>query len=434
MSNNGLVTIESDYEYILGLVQGNVLNLQANFAALDWTREELYIISKELENTGKKFAEEQGLRKTGHLIDSTHAVVNGNTIDFFNNANIGNGFYAGHIEYGYHTKKGDFVPARPFMRPALYAVAEASKGQLQGALQRYLNQVVLGAGSINNLYFGRAMSSENYTRVFYRQQTLGRGASSNTGHYTSGGLSSNMNRQGAFWDIRSNENRMSMSVIRDRDESRLMTNRFSLDRNGRNSATRRYQYYGTNPGRTGRPGEGRERISSGRGRGRPATGRVDRRTGNPPGRPRNGQPSKQRTGRKRGRPAKYAGPHEWPSKQRSNRGRGRPAIYNSPEEWPSRQPTGNKRGRPKKNRPSQAANPYKHGTIKRDIKPSKTAKEYAANMHKAWNKQAITEGDRQKAPRPTYQDEKPERVDANNYLANMYKTAEGNKRRFSRHG
>lgn len=351
MSNESPVEFVSDYEYITKQLIGNVLNLQGNFGGMNWTREELYIIAKELENTGKLFAEKQGLVKTGNLVSSTHATVENQTkINFFNNARNPYGhFYAGHIEYGYHSRKGNFIPARPFMRPALYAVAEASRGMLQGALGRYLSQIVNGvpgaSSSLNTLTFGRAQSSMGYTRVFYRQQTLGRGASSKAGHYTSKGLSdSSRNKQGGFGKIGGQSARTEMSVIRGKDESRLMTTHSTLDRLYQSDSTRHLGQYSTSPGRTGRPAEGRARVSSGRPVGRPATGRKEyyKPTGRPVGRPRTGRKQYYTPrGRPVGRPSK-------PKVQGPKRAVGRPRIYNSPKDWPSRQPTGNPRGRPRK--------------------------------------------------------------------------------------
>ena len=346
--STSMIEIVSDYEYVLGRVRGNVLNLQAQFGGMDWARDELYIISKELENTGKMFAEKQGLRNTGHLIDSTHAEVDDNHhINFFNNANLGNGFYAGHIEYGHHTRDGQFVPARPFMRPALYVVAEASKGKLTGALYNYLNRIVYGNMSLGTLEFGRARLSNNYTRAFYDQQSLGRGAATNAGHYTTSGLlDASRNRQDAFNKMSATGHRGLMTPIVERDrktgqiiskgnEHRFMTQN-PTGKPQDTASTRRYQYSSKQMGRTGRPSEGKARVPSGKGSGR--------RREYAPGM----QPSRQPTGNPRGRPRIYP-PGMQPSRQPTGNPRGRPSKFGSnPKNWPSRQPTGNPRGRPKK--------------------------------------------------------------------------------------
>ncbi|MBO5180100.1 MAG: hypothetical protein J6B87_07150 [Clostridia bacterium] len=379
MSNESPIIFDSDYEYVLGEIRGNVLNLQGNFGGMDWLREEIYIISKELENTAKTFAEKQNLRETGNLINSTHAVVENNTkINFFNNAQNPYGrFYAGHIEYGYHTRKGDFVPARPFMRPALYAVADASKGSLQGALGRYLSDVVRGVGDPGalSLNFGRAASSQNYTRVFYQQQTKGRGASKNTGHYTSKGLTNpSMNKQESFSLLRDKDSRLSMSVIRGEDQTRFMTSRSTLDRLGQSDSTRKLGQYGKSPGRTGRPDEGRARVPSNRSVGRPATGQKEsyyKPTGKKP----------------TGRPKIYNSPKEWPSKQRIYSKPGRPKIYSSPKEWPSRQRIYDRPGRPSKNQVKKKKGSKAEQRIKSFDKKTKWegVKGYKENYNYQWD-------------------------------------------------
>lgn len=230
--SNELINLESDYEYVIGSAIGNVLNLQAQFSSMDWAREELYIIAKELEQTGKLFAEKQGLgmstpvesingkkfsivnyHKTGNLINSIHAKVNKNGINFFNNARNPRGqFYAGHIEYGFHDRGGKPVPARPFMRPAFYAVAEASRGKLQGALGRFISSNPLFTyHAVGGAVFGHMYTDAGNLRAFYNQQVTGRGANRNTGYYTSRGLlNSKMNSQ-TYW---TNNNKYGISVNR----------------------------------------------------------------------------------------------------------------------------------------------------------------------------------------------------------------------------
>lgn len=201
-----VIKLESDYEYVVGAAMGNVLNLQANFASMDWTNSDLKLISKELVNTAKLFAVQQGLgaasfvydtsingtpvqikqkrRNTGTLINSIHADVNGRTINFFNNANLGRGFYAGHIEYGFHDRGGNPVAARPFMRPAFQAVARASIGQLRGTLKAFLEErMLLSSFGL----FGSPRTVSGDFRAFYNQPrgpVSGRGS----GTYTTQGL------------------------------------------------------------------------------------------------------------------------------------------------------------------------------------------------------------------------------------------------------
>lgn len=226
-----LIRLDSDYEYVIGSAMGNLLNLQAQFSSMTWAKEELYIIAKELEQTGKLFAEKQGLgmstpvesingtkfsiinyHKTGNLVNSIHATVDKNGINFFNNARNSRGqFYAGHIEYGFHDRAGNPVPARPFMRPAFYAVAEASRGKLQGALGRFLaNSPLFTYNGFGEAAFGHRITSAGNLRAFYNQQTTGRGASRNTGFYTSRGLLSSKMNARRFW-TNNNEHKVSIT-------------------------------------------------------------------------------------------------------------------------------------------------------------------------------------------------------------------------------
>lgn len=323
---NNLVDITSDYEYVLGNLQGNVLDLQAQFQSGTWTREELHIIAKELEQTGKLFAERQGLgmsyavesingaqfsivnyHKTGTLINSIHAVVDGNyKINFFNDARNSRGqYYAGHIEYGFHDRSGKFIPARPFMRPALYAVSESSKGNILTAMGRLTNQVLfsgLGAGSFSNFSFGRKETASGGIRKFYQQSHLGRGAGQ-TGRYTSSKLFS-LSKSG-FSKFKG-QNRL-MSANRRTGNIKNFIGRDSRSRDGtrqrQTAFTKRFGHF----------------TNRDRGRGRPYEGKASylrRNTGNPRGRP---------------------------------------------------------KGSTKKSTSSTKSNPYNHGRIKRDIKPSSTA-------------------------------------------------------------
>lgn len=334
MSNSSFINIESDYEYVLGSQIGNILNLEAAFASNEWNSDELYIIAKELENTGKLFAERQGLgmsfavesingtqfsivnyHKTGNLVNSIHATVENSKIHFYNNAQNSRGqYYAGHIEYGFHDRSGKFIPARPFMRPALYTVAESSKGRLTGALKRFiLNGLTTGMG-YSKLEFGHQALQSGGIRTFFQQAHMGQGAGK-TGYYTSRGLfNSSRNARGHF-DIQRN------SIFR----NALSTNRRTgkgdkhfIGRDNRNKmgnrVTRSTRKFAPNKGR-GRPSEGKmsHLRRTGRGRGRPATGQK------------------------------------------------------------SRKSTGNPRGR-KKGSKNKESNPYKHRTIKRDIKSGPTPK------------------------------------------------------------
>lgn len=162
-----LVNIETDYEYVLGIVAGNVLDLQAVFENGSWTKPELEKIRDELIEAGHTFASAQGLGGT-RLDSHINATVDGNKVRFTNDAQDDYlNFYAGHVEYGHRTRNGTgFVDARPFMRPAMYAVADATRGNLQGTVSRYLNSM----WAATPMRFGHQFTASGYERKFYQER------------------------------------------------------------------------------------------------------------------------------------------------------------------------------------------------------------------------------------------------------------------------
>ena len=336
MSNN-LVEIDSDYEYVLGSMIGNVLNLEAQFQAGEWTQEELHIIAKELENTGKYFAEQQGLgmstpvesingtkfsiinyHRTGKLINSIHATVENSKIHFYNNAQNSRGeYYAGHIEYGFHDRGGGFVPARPFMRPALYAVAESSKGRLTGAMKHFLQQGLWNGIGYQSLTFGHKTTSGGATRVFYNQAYMGRNAGK-TGFYTRGGLS--------------NPSRNASRHMNAFKKNSIIRNNLSVNRHTKQGSR---NYIGKN---SYKKVKGREQWRPNK-----STRRFN--PNKKPGRPDEGKKSYlKRTGKGRGRPPK-----------------------------------------PESQKKTKKSNPYNHGTIKRDITSSESAHKHYQEFQKSRN-------------------------------------------------
>lgn len=174
-------TITTNYEYIrvedtiqetVSLIQDNLLDFNIHFQDMSWARGELQIIAKELEDTARYFGEQQGLHRTGNLLSNVSAAAWGNTIYFENKARNSRGqFYAGHIEYGHYARDGKtFVEARPFMRPALYAVARASKGELGSILAQILlgtfNRNGQGYQGLSNINFGHKLgSTQDYRNI-----------------------------------------------------------------------------------------------------------------------------------------------------------------------------------------------------------------------------------------------------------------------------
>lgn len=173
------VNYDSPEEFLL-----NILEFEAYFESMDWTKEELEYIAEQLVETGRIFAKNQGLGpgdtrvspdgrfrpgNSGTLYYGIQARPNGNQVSFWNDAINSRGQpYAGHIEYGFHDREGKFVPARPFMRPAFYAVAEASKGNFQQIMKGMLENIWTSQGYMGitgvmgkDMKFGMSKNSQS---------------------------------------------------------------------------------------------------------------------------------------------------------------------------------------------------------------------------------------------------------------------------------
>lgn len=179
--SNGLVTITSDYEHVITTAYTNLLKFQLDFSQGGWAKEEIKIISHELKNTAKYFAEEQGLApgmpgskkmweedefhvNSGTLYNSIDSKVDGFDVKLTANAQNSRGqYYAGHIEYGFHDRGDNLVPARPFLRPALYAVSEATKGHLGNVMKNLINSMWQPGGyqGYQNITFNRLIPNRN---------------------------------------------------------------------------------------------------------------------------------------------------------------------------------------------------------------------------------------------------------------------------------
>ena len=161
ITNSQKNIIESDLGEKLSVIQDNLLDFQIRFNSFDWARDELERISVELVSMGRYFATQQGLWETHNLINHIKAEVSNNYgIKFYNDArNSRNEFYAGHHEYGFKARDGSFVEARPFMRPALYAVSRASQGEFATILEELLRNVFTDGAynGIKNLSFGKEL-------------------------------------------------------------------------------------------------------------------------------------------------------------------------------------------------------------------------------------------------------------------------------------
>lgn len=163
-----LVEFTSNYEYVLRQVTGNVMNLEALFQSGAWTRQELEKISAELVEAAHTFAAAQGLGGTRLDLATTAKPTDNNTVDFRNDAMDDKGrYYGGHVEYGHRDRGGGFVPARPFMRPAMYAVADATMGNLARTVTRYLEAM----WAVEAVNFGHMITQSGNKRAFYKTES-----------------------------------------------------------------------------------------------------------------------------------------------------------------------------------------------------------------------------------------------------------------------
>lgn len=217
------IEITSEYGYNLQEIQetltNNIFHMRAIFESGDFLPSELELIGAEFVSTAKKFAEAQGLGgggtsllawgsapknkfgtttgpatlngivpakgPTGNLINHIkYQIVGGNKdIVFYNDAQNSRGqYYAGHIEFGFHDRGGGLVPARPFMRPALYAVADASRGRITRTMKAYLEQM----WAMESLKFGNAITPKGHYRKFFELHE--NPSAKGYGKYTSSGL------------------------------------------------------------------------------------------------------------------------------------------------------------------------------------------------------------------------------------------------------
>lgn len=198
-----LIGLQSDIEAKSNIVVNNFLEFSAYFESGRWSDSELNQIATQLEETGKYFAQLQGFGagsssrinfngeeyisargtkfNTGNLVNHIKAERRGTFVKFYNDAtNSRNQPYAGHMEYGFHDRGGNFIPGRPFMRPAFYAVSQASKGRLTSILKGLLERTWKGDGfsGISNIDFGRRdiFYSKDYSVVRKMKNFYGRGS------------------------------------------------------------------------------------------------------------------------------------------------------------------------------------------------------------------------------------------------------------------
>ena len=180
-AHNNILTIASNMEETSDVLINNFLSFSAYFSSMEWTYGEMRNIARQLEETGKYFAKLQGFSdgpstkinytgeeyvladgthfNTGDLVNHIKAEADGRYVSFYNDATNERGQpYAGHMEYGFHDRGGNFIQARPFMRPAFNAVADASKGQFNSIIRNMFERAWTERGfhGVSELSFGHS--------------------------------------------------------------------------------------------------------------------------------------------------------------------------------------------------------------------------------------------------------------------------------------
>ena len=93
--------------------------------------EQLLSIAKNAADIARELIVDQGSVDTGTLRDSIKTDTSDGNINVFSDARAPNGYpYAGSVEYGWHPYgHDDFIPPRPFLRPALEYAINATRAE-----------------------------------------------------------------------------------------------------------------------------------------------------------------------------------------------------------------------------------------------------------------------------------------------------------------
>lgn len=164
--------LESNIGEILGTLEENILDFETVFSSGDFTQKELNEISNNLKTTARYFGEQQGLDRDKYgfpteILDHIKTDIQDNSIRFYNDVHDEYGrYYAGFVEYGHYSKnRKSFVIARPFMRPALYAVSKASSEEIGFILKDLLLDIFRDDGKgyqgIHKLKFGTGLKNKS---------------------------------------------------------------------------------------------------------------------------------------------------------------------------------------------------------------------------------------------------------------------------------
>ena len=169
MANQTSFHLESDYAYVLGEATGKLLDLELVLSRPgDFLQIDLQHIANEMESTAKYFAEMQGFNTSGQLYQHIKAEPTSTGVILTDDAqNERLHFYAGHQEFGFHTRAGRFKEGRPFLRPAVRAVTLASTGKLSSAALEVAN---FSGGTTRPTFNKNGFIGNNLGRIraFYR--------------------------------------------------------------------------------------------------------------------------------------------------------------------------------------------------------------------------------------------------------------------------
>lgn len=143
---NELFEFVSDYEYVLGDIEGKALRFQGIMMDTQPVYDEMVKLSINLEQTAKAYA--SVFSKTYNLHDHIkgriyNASGNKKTVALESNATAphNKGYYGGHVEYGHKDRGGGFTQAKPYMRPAIHTISEWGNVDFAAAIGRAFNQI-----------------------------------------------------------------------------------------------------------------------------------------------------------------------------------------------------------------------------------------------------------------------------------------------------
>lgn len=127
---NALFQFETDATALDGLT--NVLGFYlGSWGDKPLSDSQLENIAKNAANIAQELISDQGAVDTGTLHESIRTDTSDGNVNVFSDARAPNGYpYAGSVEYGWHPYgHDDFIPPRPFLRPALEYAINATRAE-----------------------------------------------------------------------------------------------------------------------------------------------------------------------------------------------------------------------------------------------------------------------------------------------------------------